>query len=162
MQIEVYNTGTSSWQSVYSGAPTTSTWVEVTFSSRTTNQIRIRFYNNHWGYSRWARVHEVDILSVSPPNYQLDLEVQFSGVTDYSYYTQLEIKTGVFSGENLEVYYWSGSWQLLTNSLTASTTNTFTVSLSGPTFDLRFYDTTRTGDTNPDTWQIDYVRLVAP
>jgi hypothetical protein len=162
MQIDVYNTGTSSWENVFSGAPTTGAWVNVTFTSKTTNQVRLRFYNNHGWSDRWARVHEVDVLSVSPPNYQLDLEVQFSGVTDYTYYTQLEIKTGAFSGENLAVYYWSGSWQLLTNSLTASTTNTFSVSLSGSTFDLRFYDTTRTGDTTSNTWQIDYVRLVAP
>jgi hypothetical protein len=164
MQIEVYNTGTSNWESVFNGNPTTTgQWVNVTFASKTTNQMRLRFYNDHWSSNRWARVYETAVLSVAPPNYQLDLEVQFSGVTDYSYYTQLEIKTGTLNAENLAVYYWSGgSWQLLTSALSANTVNTFTVSLSGPTFELRFIDTTGTGDTTQSTWQIDYVRLVAP
>jgi uncharacterized repeat protein (TIGR02543 family) len=110
-----------------------------------------------------ARMYEFQAYVAPPENYQLGLEVQFAGVTDYSYYTQLEIKTGTLATENLAVDYWDGaSWQPLTIALTANTVNTFTVSLSGPTFDLRFIDTTRTGDTTPSTWQIDYVRLVAP
>jgi FlaG/FlaF family flagellin (archaellin) len=162
MQIEVHDT-TSSWQSVYSGTPTVNQWVNVTFASRTTDGIRFRFYNNHHDRHRFAYVYEAEVLSVAPPNYQLDLEVQFSGVTDYSHYTQLEINTGTLDTENLAVYYWDGSWQLLTTTpLAQNTVNTFTVTLSGPTFDLRFIDTTRTGDTTPSSWQIDYVRLVAP
>jgi hypothetical protein len=35
------------------------------------------------------------------------------------------------------------------------------VTLTGGALDLRFIDGTRTGDTTADTWQIDYVRLVA-
>ncbi len=102
--------------------------------------------------------------TVNRANYQLDSEVQFSGVTNFASYTQLQIKTGTLDTENLQVYYWSttsSSWQLL-GTLTANTVNTYTVSLTGTTFDLRFYDTTRTSDTTQSAWQIDYVRLVAP
>ena len=158
MQIQVY---TTSWQTVYSGAPTLDTWTTVSFSSRTITSVRIRFQADNLGGGQ-AYVYEVQVQS-TPINYQLDLEVQFSGVTNYQSYTQLQIKTGTLSAENIAVYYWSGgSWQLLTNALTANTVNTFTVNLSGETFDLRFIDTTRTGDTTQNTWQIDYVRLVAP
>jgi len=97
-----------------------------------------------------------------PNNYQLDSEVQFSGVTNYASYTRLEIKTGAFSGENIEAYRWSGSAWVLLGTLTQNAVNTYTVALTGATFDLRFYDTTRTSDTTQDTWQIDYVRLVVP
>jgi hypothetical protein len=106
--------------------------------------------------------------SINYDNYQLDQEVQFSGVTNYASYTQLQINTGTFSGsetESLEVYYWRSSdstWQLL-GTLTASNLKTFDVTgLVGTTFDLRFYDATRTSDATQNTWQIDYVRLVAP
>jgi hypothetical protein len=157
MEIQVY---TTSWVTVYSGAPTLDTWASVIFASRTTTQVRFRFQGSLGGGN--AYVYEVQVQSVSPANYQLDMEIQFSSVSNFASYTQLQIKTGTFNGETLAVYYWSGSWQLLTNSLTASTANTFTVSLSGPTFELRFYDTTRTGDTTQNTWQIDYVRLWAP
>jgi len=160
LQIDVY---TTSWQNVYSGAPTVGAWTNVTFSSRTTTAIRFRFYNNHNWQNRYAYVYEVDVLSVSPPNYQLDLEVQFTGVTDYTYYTQLEIKTGTLATENLAVYYWSGSaWIQLPSALSANTVNTYSVSLTGTGFELRFYDQTRTSDTTQSSWQIDYVRLVAP
>lgn len=104
--------------------------------------------------------------SINYDNYRLDQEVQFSGVTNSASYTQLQINTGTFSGsEGLEVYYWRSSdstWQLL-GTLTASSLNTFDVTgLVGTTFDLRFYDATRTSDATQNTWQIDYVRLVAP
>jgi hypothetical protein len=162
MQVDVYNTGTSAWENVYDGAPTTGAWTEVTFTSKTTNQVRLRFYNNNNYQSRTVNVYEVQVLSTGVTNYQLDLEVQFSGVTDYAYYTQLQIMTGTLDTENLAVYYWDGaSWQLLGN-LAANTLNAYTVSLTGTTYQLRFYDTTRTGDTTPSTWQIDYVRLSVP
>jgi FlaG/FlaF family flagellin (archaellin) len=162
IQIDVYNTGTSSWQTVYSGAPTIGNWAEVSFTSRTTNQMRISFHNNY-DHSRTAYVNEAQVLSVAPANYRLDLEIQFSGVTNFASYTQLQIKTGTLDTENLAVYYWSGSsWQQLTNALNANAVNTLTVALSGQTFDLKFVDTTQSGDTTQSSWQIDYVRLVAP
>jgi hypothetical protein len=158
--IEVYNTVSASWDTVYNGAPTADTYTTVTFTSKTTNQMRISFHSSS-SRTRWVTVNEAHIQSDNV-NYQLDLEIQFSGITNFAYYTQLEVKTGTFNGENVQIQYWTGSaWSTL-GTLAASTTNTYTVALTGSSYELRFYDATRTSDTIQDTWQIDYVRLVAP
>jgi hypothetical protein len=160
MQIDVYNTATSSWVTVYTSNPTTGSWLNVTFTSTmTTNSMRIRFYDNYYNY-RTAYVYEMSILSVPTLNYQLDQEVQFTGATGYN---QLQIQTGAFSGsENIIVQYWTGStWANVgtTGMLTANSLNTFSVTVTGGSLQLRFIDETRTGDTTANTWQIDYVRL---
>jgi hypothetical protein len=98
---------------------------------------------------------------------RLTLEVQFTGVTNYASYGHVEIKTGAFSSDNegLYVYYWNGYMYTPlgggSGQLTASTTNTFTVAMTGQTLELRFSDGTQYGDTTASTWQIDYARLVA-
>jgi len=97
-------------------------------------------------------------------NYQLDLEVQFPSSIDPAY-TRLEIKTGAFSGEGLSVERWDGAAWTSTGlgALTTGTVNTFnSIPLTGGTLQLRFIDATKSSDTTADTWQIDYVRLVAP
>jgi hypothetical protein len=116
------------------------------------------------GDAEHARMYEFEAKVTPPANYQLDLEVQFTG--DVSAYSQLQIATGTLDTENLEVYYWSttsSSWQLLDTLTTSSNTYTYDVStLTGwTTHELRFYDTSRTSDTTPSSWQIYYVRLVA-
>lgn len=169
VEISVYNTATSSWQSVYSGAPTTNQWVEVSFTSRTTNAISFRFYNNNNDNYRYVNVYEVDIQSDGIPNNSLDYQVQFQDIA--SGYTQLEIATGSFTGspsETIAVYgrVSSGSWTLIDNSLTASssTANVYTLppTLIGTTLQLRFVDGTQSSDATQNSWQIDYVRLVKP
>ena len=110
------------------------------------------------------RMYEFQAMVTPPANYRLDLEVQFTGVTPYTQYTQLEIQTGAFSGpaEAIYVDYWTGSaWSNL-GTLAPSTLNIFSVSLGGTGYELRFVDGTTTGDTTQSTWQIDFVRLVAP
>lgn len=114
------------------------------------------------GNAEDSRMYEFQAMVTPSPNYQLDLEVQFPAGID-SAYTRLEIKTGAFSGEGIEVQRWDGSAWVSIGTLTASSENIFTgISLTDDTLHLRFIDATRTSDTTPNTWQIDYVRLVAP
>jgi hypothetical protein len=106
--------------------------------------------------------HRLYEFQASTNNYQLDLEAQFAGVTAYQQYTHLQIQTGAFSSpaETITVYYWTGtSWTSL-GTLTANSLNTFTVSLTGTTYQLRFVDGTRTSDYVQSSWQIDSVCLV--
>ena len=95
----------------------------------------------------------------------LDLEVQFSSVTNFDLYTQLQINTGTLDSENLYVYYWSGStWVQFANPLVAGL-NTFSVSLTSDSLDLKFVDestVTQSVDVSQSIWQIDFVRLVMP
>lgn len=164
IQVEVHNTGTNNWEVVFDGNPTTGQWQEVTFTSRTTDQMRIRVYNDESGSgirSNWAHIHEAAVLS-EPVNYRLDQEVQFQASIN-SAYTRLEIKTGAFSGEGFSVERWNGATWISVGTLTANTVNTFnSVPLTGNTLQLRFIDATQSFDTTSNTWQIDYVRLIAP
>ena len=110
------------------------------------------------------RMYEFQAYVTPSPNYQLDLEVQFTGVTPYAQYTQLDIQTGAFSSpaETIYVDYWTGTaWSNL-GTLTVNSLNTFTSNIWSSGYELRFRDGTTTGDTTQSTWQIDYVRLVAP
>jgi hypothetical protein len=95
----------------------------------------------------------------------LDLEVQFSGVTNFAFYTQLQINTGALDSENLYVYYWSGSaWVQFANPLVAGL-NTYSVSLTSDSLDLKFVDESTVEqlvDISQSVWQIDFVRLVMP
>ncbi|MFX1285665.1 MAG: hypothetical protein ACFFB5_18640 [Promethearchaeota archaeon] len=96
-------------------------------------------------------------------DYQLDLEAQFAGVYDSgSIAEELCIKTGSFGGiEDINVTYWDGdSWELITSDLTASTWNNFTVTLTSPTFTIKFGGSTTSTDSIQDWWEIDSVLLI--
>jgi archaeal type IV pilus assembly protein PilA len=101
--------------------------------------------------------------SINYDNYQLDQEVQFTGVTNYADYHHLEIQTGAYTGaENIIVQYWTGTaWADLTTNLPANTLTTLSITLSSVTFEIRFKDATTSGDTTQSTWQIDFARLIA-
>ncbi len=102
--------------------------------------------------------------TVNRGNYQLDSEVQFSSVSNFASYTQLQIQTGTFSSpsETITVNYWNGAIWANLGILTASSLNTFSVTLTSSTYELRFTDGTTTNDIVQSTWQIDSVCLVAP
>jgi len=92
------------------------------------------------------------------PNYQLDLEVQWTnaayGVTN----VELCIYAGTLAIESLQVDVRSGSsWTTIIPALSANTWNNVSVSnyLTSNTFTIRFKDTTTSGDTTQSNWQID-------
>ncbi|MFW9995303.1 MAG: hypothetical protein ACFFD4_24920 [Candidatus Odinarchaeota archaeon] len=95
-------------------------------------------------------------------DYQLDLEVRFTGVYDSPIVTEkLCIKTGTFGGsENVNVTYWNGnSWVLITSALISSSWNNYTVPLTSPTFTIKFGGSTTSSDANQDWWEIDSVLI---
>jgi hypothetical protein len=96
-------------------------------------------------------------------NYKLDLEVQFSGVYDSPNITEkVCVKTGSFKGtEDISLAYWSGiSWNQITNSLVSNSWNNFTVSVTSPTFTIKFSDSFVPNDTGQDYWEIDSIFLL--
>jgi FlaG/FlaF family flagellin (archaellin) len=137
----------------------------------TNNQVHEYWTSgSHSNFASMKDVGAYDTLSEASSygSNMLDLEVQFTGITNPTSYHHVEIQTGAFSdSENIIVSYWNGnSYTPLgggTGQLTANSLNTFTVTLSGSTttLELRFSDGTQWNDYTTSTWQIDYVRLVA-
>ncbi|MFX1519738.1 MAG: hypothetical protein ACFFCD_07450 [Promethearchaeota archaeon] len=97
-------------------------------------------------------------------DYHLDLEVQFTNVTDFLANETLCIYAGSFdTSEDIGVYEWDGSqWQFLGN-LTASSWNNFTVSyltpLTSTNYTIKFQGWSETGDSEQSSWQIDATLL---
>jgi hypothetical protein len=95
------------------------------------------------------------------PNYELDLEVQWT-TANYSRTNEYVcIKTGTLGAEDIKVYIWDEgetTWDLLWSDLTANAWNNISVSdwATSQTITLRFLGGTETGDSvTQDTWQID-------
>jgi len=94
------------------------------------------------------------------PNYEIDLEVQWTSVDYDELNEKLCIYTGNLTSEGLKVDYWTGSgWSTLLTSLTANSWNNVTVSLTSSDFTIRFKGTVETGDSTQDNWKIDAVLL---
>ncbi|MFW9780475.1 MAG: hypothetical protein ACFFE8_16660, partial [Candidatus Heimdallarchaeota archaeon] len=168
--LELYNgTNWISYQDMNSLPHTENTWIlyseQITDSQYFVSTFQIRWRANDIESFETAYLDFVTVTKkINNPlsGYHLDLEVQFTGVYDSPVMTEeLSIRTGTFAGtENLNVTYWDGSsWQLITSSLTASTWNNFTVSLTSPTFTIKFGGSTTSSDTNQDWWEIDSVLL---
>ena len=97
-------------------------------------------------------------------DYHLDLEVQFTNVTDFLENETLCIYAGSFdTSEDIGVYEWDGTqWHFLGN-LTASSWNNFTVSyltpLTSTNYTIKFQGWIETGDSEQSSWQIDATLL---
>jgi hypothetical protein len=98
------------------------------------------------------------------PNYELDLEVQWTGIPTRSVNSTLCIKTGNNSGnENLSVDYWTGGnyfkngyvWEPLIPVLLPDQWNNVSVKIDNPVFTIRFKGLNETEDETPDYWNID-------
>jgi len=141
-------------------------WNNVSVNSYlTSSTFTIRFKGNTETNDTVQDTWQIDaaLLHVWTPgvsNYELDLEVQWTNV-DYNELNEtLCIYTGSLGSESLKVEYWTGDgWSTLLTSLTANSWNNVTVSLTSSTFTIRFKGTLETGDTTPDSWQIDAVLL---
>lgn len=137
----------------------------------TDNQYFVSNFQIRW----WAKsvssgkTANVDVVTIKKEtetigtDYQLDSEVQFTGVYNSPNVTEkLCIKTGSFGGtEDLNVTYWDGdSWELITSDLITSVWNNFTVTLTSPTFTIKFGGSTTSTDSTQDWWEIDSVLLI--
>jgi len=137
-------------------------WNNVSVSSYlTSDELTIRFKGTigtgDTTQSSWSI--DCSLLHIGTPNYQLDVEVQFTNV-DYSRpIEELCIYAGSMGSENLMVDYWSGSsWINLFTNL-SSDWNNVTVSLTSTTFTIRFRGASESSDANQDNWNIDAVLL---
>jgi hypothetical protein len=159
VQIDIYN---STWTNVYDGGGQWNTWANVSFAETSVTQMRIRFYNSDY-YFHTAYIYETQFLQdAPPPNYRLDLEVQWTGVNYTMANEWLCIYGGTMSAENLTVDVWSGSaWNNVIANLTSNWNNVSVSSyMVSPNFTIRFRDATP-NDLTQHSWQVDVCLLEA-
>jgi hypothetical protein len=167
MTVNVANQ-TGSWWNVYNSTPTyaSTTYQNLTFpSTMTYTAIEFQFYRS--GGSSWQTVslYETQVVNATytpPPNYQLDLERQWTSAPyNVNGSKLLCIRTGTLNAEALEVDVWTGGWTVLNSSLVTNAWNNISVSsyLTNANFIIRFIDGTRSGDASQSTWQIDSVLI---
>jgi len=65
MKLEVLNTSDHLWYNVYTGIPTFDIWVNVTFSSTTSNAMKYQFFNTHPNKAQMVYLYETDFLNVT-------------------------------------------------------------------------------------------------
>jgi len=93
-----------------------------------------------------------------PSDYRLDQEVQWTDLPYSLPNEELCIYAGAVGTEDVRVDVWnSSSWVNVISDLNSSDWNNVTITsyLTSGTFTIRFRGGNETGDTNPDTWQID-------
>jgi PKD repeat protein/KaiC/GvpD/RAD55 family RecA-like ATPase len=159
IQIDIYN---GTWTNVLDGNGPWDTWSNVSFASVSVTQMRIRFLNNHPSKSQTAFIYEAQFLqSAVLLNYQLDLEVQWTGVNYTMANNWLCIYGGTMSTqENCSVDVWNGSaWNNVIASLSSNWDNVSVSSyLVSSNFTIRFRDATP-NDHTQDSWQVDVCLL---
>lgn len=126
----------------------------VSNSTRTANWINTT-YQNIFNLKSFLSVGSEE-SSVSPAAYDLDLEIQWTNVDFTRAYEELCIKTGTFSGEDLQVRVWNStanSWHLIMNLVADQWNNVSVASwLTESTFTVQFL---KSGDASQYSWNID-------
>jgi hypothetical protein len=98
------------------------------------------------------------LVALKPtPNYQLDLEVQWTSADFHEANEELCIYGGTMGSESLRVDVWAGSsWQNVISSLSTGWNNvTVSAYLVSSTFTIRFNGSLETADDTQDSWAID-------
>jgi hypothetical protein len=101
---------------------------------------------------------EMEFMNFGPPNYELDLEFQWTTADFDEANEYLSIYVGTVNAEALKVDVRNGgSWTNIIASLTASQWNNVSIGtyLTGATITFRFLGGTETSDTTQSSWQID-------
>jgi len=126
------------------------------------NSTNLNIWRSYYGQGSWIEWQILELpYSVEPPNYELDLEVQWTNV-DYNETSEyLCIYTGTPSSESLRVDVWNGTtWQNLSTNLQSGWNNISICSyLDSSTFTIRFEGSNETDDAIQDNWNIDAVLL---
>ncbi len=151
---------TTSWRwENYTATTVLDTWAKIDGA-----KIYLRTESGAGTYEVDCARLQVNYTSYTPPNYELDLEVQWTSVDFDETYEELCIKTGTFSGsEDIMVYAWNVStsdWHFLYN-LTMNSWNNVSVTdwLNNKNFTVRFLGGTESSDTNQHSWNIDATLL---
>lgn len=127
------------------------------------NATNLNVWRSYYGQESWIEWQVLELpYNVGPPNYELDLEVQWTNVGYNKTDEYLCIYAGMLGSENLKVDIWSGSsWITVISALQPNQWNNVSVSsyLNASTFTIRFEGSNENGDTNKDTWMIDVTLL---
>ncbi len=159
VEIELYN---GTWTNVYSGEGIWSTWTNVSFPKTPVSKMRFRFLNTMPAQERRVYVYETDFLQEKePPNYRLDLEVQWIGISHNEPDEWLTIFGGTMGSEDIGVDVWNGSaWENVFPDLSSGWNNiSVSAYLVSSNFTIRFKDGTETDDTIQDSWDLDVTLL---
>jgi len=109
-------------------------------------------FGNYW-YAVYAE-YEIE------PEYQIDLEVQWTGLPSSLPNEELCIYTGSTDAEDIIIDIWdtgASEWDTLLSDLSSSTWNNVSISswLTSDTVTIRFKGSNETGDVVQDQWNID-------
>lgn len=133
-----------------------------THSATEINNLRIYLerVNGGAGDDTWVDRINVSISKIAS-DYELDLEVKFTGANYTQANEYLCIYAGTQGTEALTVEVWDGSWNQVISDLVADSWNNVSVSsyLTSATLNLRFLDSDQANDGTETTWDIDYVIL---
>ena len=141
-----------------------SAYINVTYATQNVVGVRFRFYNSHNSQTKWARVHEVNLLNLLTVenNYKIDLEYQWTAAEFSKLNEEVCIYLLFHSGnENLEVNYRAGSnWVNLGTIYNTPGWYNFTATgLTSQLYTIQLKGTTESGDASQDIWQIDTITL---
>jgi len=159
---------TGSWTNIISDL-TSNTWNNISISTYlTSSTLTIRFKggteSSDTNKDSWDIECSLIHVWSSETNYELDLEIQWTGANYTRANEELCIKTGTTDTEDIKVYVWNvtgSSWHLVFDDLSAGNWNNASVTdyLTSSAFTVRFLGGTETSDTNQDSWQIDCALL---
>ena len=161
LQVDVW-TGTI-WQTViYNLQPNWNNISVTNYLGSSNFTIRFRGSNETGDMTQDSWQIDCVLLHTWTINYELSLEEQFTGV-DFSQINEwLCIYTGGLGSESLGADVWNGSnWVNVISGLQPNQWNNVSISnwLTSSTFTIRFNGSSSTGDTTPDSWNIDAVML---
>jgi hypothetical protein len=160
IRVDVWN---GSWINVYTDlAP--NAWNNISIGSYLTDAtFEIRFVGGMEGFDSTQDTWEIDtvllhVWTVVPPNHELDLEVQWTGLPFSETNEDLCIFTGPLAVEDIRVDVWNGTgWTNLLTDLVAGSWNNISVKtwLVLPTLTIRYSGGVDISDTVQSSWFID-------
>ena len=151
------------------GAPSGTTWVDQTEVATPGNGLGIstayfvQASAGGTGNQDWTLAASDEnsgqqyALKPAPADYQLDQEVQWTGIPYLLPNENLSIYGGTMDSEDILVDVWNGTgWENVFTDLSSGWNNaSITDWLTTSNFTIRFKGGNETGDTVQDTWQID-------
>ncbi|MFQ6123724.1 MAG: fibronectin type III domain-containing protein [Candidatus Heimdallarchaeota archaeon] len=150
--------GTVAWKQVDVSSQL-NTWAKINEA-----QIALRTEDPN-AFHNGGQLCDAAVLRVSYhlPNYELDLEEQWTSVDYSEEIEELCIYTGEFNtSENLNVYEWDTSgnqWHSLGN-LAENKWNNFTISITSSTYTIKFQAGAESNDYECSAWEIDATLIV--
>jgi hypothetical protein len=127
------------------------------------NATNLNVWRSYYGQGSWIEWQVLELpYHVDPPNYELDLEAQWTSSDFGEQNESLCIYTGSLNAETLKVDVWNSSaWITVIPTLQPSQWNNVSVSdyLISSNFTIRFKGNSETNDVDQDSWQIDVALL---